>query len=100
MGPELLPGERRVRLRRVADKAAGGVGVEGQQEGHEQVVGVPEGLEGLLADAMVRGGVDQHHAEQHDMAGDAAGLGEVYLDGRVTAKAPFLDVVEAAWLET
>lgn len=41
------------------------------------------------------GGVHQKHAEEHDVAGDATGLGVVDLDGRLGTKLEALDVVEA-----
>lgn len=72
------------------------MGVESQHKGNEQVVGIPKGLEGLLADATVRGGIHEHHAQEHDMACDPARFGEVYLDGLLTAQTVCLDVVEAS----
>ena len=45
----------------VTNEASGGVGVETEHERDEEVVSVPEGLEGLLADLVVSGGVHQDH---------------------------------------
>lgn len=92
--PVLLAGEGREAVGGVAHEAADGVGVQGQEEGDEEVVGVPEGFEGLLADAVVGGRVHQEHAEEHHMAGDTAGLGVVNLDCRYGANLGLLDVEE------
>ena len=59
------------------------------------MVSVPEGLERLLADAVVGGGVHQEHAEQHDVAGDTTRLGVVDLDGSDRADLTLLNIVEA-----
>jgi hypothetical protein len=42
---------------------------------------VPEGLVRLPPDLMMSSGVHQKHAEEHDMASDAARLGVVNLNG-------------------
>src|SRR3569833_90987 len=55
--PELLPGEGRYRVAGVAHETADGMSVEGEEEGNEQVVSVPERFEGLLPDLRVGGGV-------------------------------------------
>jgi len=93
--PEVLAGKGRDGGSDVADEAAGCVGVEGEEEGDEEMVCVPEGLERLLADVGVRGGVHEKHAEEHDVAGDAAGLGVVDLDGGFRADLGAFDVEEA-----
>ncbi|KAB8446195.1 hypothetical protein FH972_025177 [Carpinus fangiana] len=92
--PEGAAGKRRVGLEGIADEAAGGVGVHGKQERNEEVMGVPKGLIGLLADLGVGGGEHEEHAEEHDMAGDAAGLGVVDLDCSFAADLVALDVEE------
>ena len=61
--PEVLAGEWGVGVEGVADEAACSVGVHGEKEGDEEVVGVPECLEGLLADLVVCSGVNEEHAE-------------------------------------
>ena len=58
------------------------------------MVGVPEGLEGLLAHAVVGGGEDQEHAEEHYVAGDAARLCIVDLNGSERPDLVALDVKE------
>ena len=93
--PEYSSGKGRVGLDRVAHETADGVGVHGQEEGDEEVMGVPERLERLLADAVVRRRVHEQHAEQHDVAGDAAGLGVVDLDRRDGPQLGLFDVEEA-----
>lgn len=95
MVPKVLPRERRDRIGGVADKAPRGVRVQGEHEWDEQMVRIPEGLERLLSDAPVRGGVHQHHTEKHDMTGDSTRLGEVDLNGRHRAELIFFDVEKA-----
>lgn len=56
---------------------------------------VVERFEGLLPDLGVRGRVHQEHAEKHDVAGDAAGLGVENLYGGFGAEEGALDVEEA-----
>jgi len=97
--PVLVSGEGREALGGVAHKAADRVGIEGQEEGDEEVVGIPKRLEGLLPDAVVRGGVHQEHAQKHDMAGDATGLSVVNLNSGNRANLRLFNVVEAGgWL--
>ena len=43
----------------IANEAAGGVGVEAEEKRDKEVVRIPEGLEGLLSDSGVRGGVHE-----------------------------------------
>ena len=93
--PEVVAGEGGEGEFGVAHEAAGGVGVEGEKEGNEEVVRVPERFEGLLPDLGVRGGVHEEHAEEHDVAGDAAGLGVVDFDGGDGADLGLFDVEEA-----
>lgn len=94
VGPIGVPGEGREGLGRVADEAADGVGVKGQEEGDEEVMGVPESLKRLLADAGVGRRVHEQHAQQHDVAGDAARLGVVNLEGADGANLRPLDIVK------
>lgn len=94
MVPEAVSGERGDGLFCIPHKAPSGVRVESQEERHEQMVGVPEGLEGLLANAMMGGRVHEHHAEEHDMASDSAGLSEVHLHRSVRADLILLDVIK------
>jgi hypothetical protein len=59
------------------------------------MVGVPEGLERLLSDAVVSRGVHKQHAEKHDMAGEAARLSVVDLNRRHRTNLSSLDIEEA-----
>lgn len=84
-----------IRVGRVAHEAAGSVGEKTEHEEERKVVGVPERLEALLANFVMRGAVHQnlrkismcsvdacglaYHDEEHDMAGEASGLGVVDL---------------------
>ena len=92
--PELLSRKRRNWIRGIPHKASSGVGIQREHERDEEVVCVPEGLVGLLADAMMGRGIHHHHAEQHDMAGNATCSGEVVLHGQFRADVILFDVVE------
>lgn len=50
-----------------------------------EVMGVPEGLEALVAYLMVSGGVHQEHDEEHEMTGDPTSLFVVNVQGRFFA---------------
>ena len=60
---------------RVTDEASGGMGVETEHEEERKVVRVPESLEALIANLVVRSGVHEEHDEEHEVAGDASRLG-------------------------
>jgi hypothetical protein len=74
MIPKRLAGEGGEWLDRVAHKAISRVGVQSQQEWNEEVMCVPERFERLLPYPVVCRGVHEKHTQQHNMAGDAAGL--------------------------
>ena len=93
--PEDVPRKGRVVDDAVAHEAVGRVRVHAQQEGDEEVVRVPEGLERLLPDLGVRRCVHQQHAQQHDVARDAAGLRVVDVQRGFRADLSALDVEEA-----
>ena len=57
--PEHLAREGGVGGGRVTHEAAGGVSVHAEEEGDEEVVGVPERLVGLLADLVMGGRVHE-----------------------------------------
>lgn len=78
--PEGFPGKRRIGICRVAHKATDSVRVHAQEEGDKKVVRVPECLKGLLANSVVGGGIHEQHAEEHDVASDAAWLGVMDLN--------------------
>ena len=94
--PEVVARERRERQFGVTDEAANGVRVHGQEEGDEEVVSVPKGLEGLLSDLRVRCCVHEQHAEQHDVTSDATGLRVMDLQGKLRTNLADFDVEEAA----
>ena len=64
-----------VGVSRVTDEASGGMGVETEHEEERKVVRVPESLEALIANLVVRSGVHEEHDEEHEVAGDASRLG-------------------------
>lgn len=67
----------------VTDEASSGVAVEADHEEEGKVVGVPEGLEALVADLVVRRGIHEDHDEKHEVTGDASRLRIVDLQGDV-----------------
>lgn len=69
--------------------------IHSQEEGDEQVVGIPERLERLLANSMMGSGVHQQHAEEHDVAGDTTGLSVVDLYGKDRSNLGSLNIEEA-----
>jgi hypothetical protein len=98
--PKWLASEWRDGIGRVTDKTTDCVGVHAQQERDEQVVGVPESLERLLADSVMSGRIHHKHAEKHDMTGDTTGLSVVDLNGQFGTHLCSLDVEEAAGVST
>ena len=74
MVPECFTGKRRKWLYSISHEAIGGVGVQSEHERDEQVMCIPERLEGLLAYPMMCRGVHKKHTHQHNMAGDASSL--------------------------
>ena len=80
-GPVRVARERRDWERGAAHEASDGVRVQAEEEGDEEVVRVPERLERLLSDAVVRGRVHEHHAQEHHMSRNAAGFRVVDLQG-------------------
>lgn len=95
MVPILFACKRRNGVGGVSDEAADGVGVECEEEWDKEMVQVPKCLEGLLPDTVVCRRVHQKHAEEHHMAGDAAGLYVMDLHRRHWPDLGLLDVVEA-----
>lgn len=94
--PEDVAGKRREAEGRVTDEAANSVGVHAQKERNKQVVRVPERLERLLANSVVRSRVHEKHAKEHDVARNAAGLSIMDLEGEYWSNLGSLDVEEAA----
>ena len=93
--PVFSAGKGRDGVDGVADEAADGVGVKAEQKGNKEVVSVPKGLKRLLADLCVGGRVHEQHAEEHDVAGDAAGLLVVNVYSEAGAQLGSFDVEEA-----
>lgn len=80
--PKRRAGERGEGFLGVAHEAAGCVGVEGEKERDEEVMGVPERFVRLLPDFGMGGGEHQQHTEEHDMSRNATGFRVVYLHRR------------------
>ncbi len=72
------------------------MGVESEQEWNEQMMGVPERLVRLLANLVVRGGVHEKHAKEHDMARDTSSFCVMNLDSGDLSNLRSLNVEEAA----
>jgi len=94
--PEILRVKWRKGLNGVANKASCGMGVESEQEWNEQMMGVPERLERLLANLIVRSGVHEKHAKEHDMACNASSFCVMNLDSGDLSDLRSLNVEEAA----
>ena len=70
------------------------MGVHAQEKRNEEVMRVPERLEGLFSNLRMRSCVHEEHAQQHDVSGDTAGLGVVNLHTRLRSHLRALDVEE------
>jgi hypothetical protein len=95
MVPERLSGEWGEGVRGISHEASSGMGVESQHKRNKQVMRIPKSLVGLLANAMVGGGIHEHHAQKHDMSSDTTCLGKVDLNCSLRADLILFDVVEA-----
>lgn len=93
--PEDLSCEGGERVGGITDEATNGVGVQAEEERDEEMVSVPEGLERLLPNAVVGGGIHEQHAKQHDVTCNTTGLGVVNLDCGYWSDLSLLHVVEA-----
>ena len=67
----------------VANKATSGVGIQADEKEERQVMSVPERLEALVTNLVVRGGVHEEHDEKHEVASDTTSLGVVDVKGRL-----------------
>jgi hypothetical protein len=63
-----------IRVDCVAHKTTSGMGIKSNHEEEGKVVSVPERLEALVADLVVRRGVHYEHDKKHEMTSDATGL--------------------------
>lgn len=79
--PVRRSGKRRDGLDGVADKTAGCVRVETEEEGDKEVVGVPKRFKRLLTNLVVSGGVNHEHAKQHYVTSDTTSLLVMDVDG-------------------
>jgi hypothetical protein len=96
MTPEIFAGERGERFRSVSDEAAGGMGIEPEEERDKQVMRVPKRLERLLPDFMMCCCVHQQHAKQHNVTRDRAGLCVMDLGNDLGSYLGPLDVIKTA----
>jgi hypothetical protein len=97
MFPVLVAGEWRDGVGCVTNETANRVGVEGEEERDEQMVRVPERLERLLPDTVMRRCVHQEHAQEHHVAGNTTRLNVVDLHRRDWPNLSLFDIVEAAY---
>lgn len=67
--------------RSVANETSSGMAIETEHEEEREVVRIPEGLEALVADLVVRRGIHEEHNQEHKMAGDASCLLVVNVQG-------------------
>lgn len=92
--PVLLTVKWRKSISGITNEAADSVGVESQEEGDEQVVGVPESLERLLTDTSMSGSIHEQHAKEHDVTGNTTRLSVVNLQSGNGTNLPLLDIVK------
>ena len=95
VSPEVVVVEWRKGSGRVSDETARGVRVHANEERNKEVVRVPERLEGLLANAVVGGGVHQQHDEQHGVSSDTTSFSVVDLESNLGSNLGALNVEEA-----
>ena len=55
---------------------------------------IPKGFICLLANTVVGGGIDEHHAQEHDMASDTTCASKMDLNCKLWADMILFDVVE------
>ena len=94
--PKVCVVEWRKWLRRVTNETAGSVRVHTKQEWDEKMVGVPKGFERLLSNPVVSSGIDEKHAQQHDMSGNTTSFGIVDLQRNLRTHLGPLHVEKAA----
>lgn len=95
MIPERGSGEGREGLDGVTNETSCGMGVHSEEERDEEVMSVPESLEGLLTNLGVCSRVHQKHAKKHDMSRDTTNFGIVDLKGCNLSDLSLLNVKEA-----
>jgi hypothetical protein len=98
--PEDFAGKGRKRLDGVTNEASCGMGVKAEQEWNEEMMGIPEGLKGLLTDLVVSGRVHEEHAKEHDVACDASNFCIMNLKSGHLSNLCSLNIEEAALVST
>jgi hypothetical protein len=94
VGPETFLVKRRERSRSISDEAVGGVCVHSEEKWDKQMMCVPKRLKRLLADLVMGSGVDEQHAQQHNVSGYSTRLGVVNLERDLGSDLGLLDIVE------
>jgi hypothetical protein len=69
-----------VRVDGISDKTTSCVGIESKHEEECEMVSVPKGLEALVPDLPLGGGVHQKHDEEHKVTSDTTRLRVVDLE--------------------
>jgi hypothetical protein len=73
--------------------------VHAEQERNEEMVGVPEGFEGLLSDPVVSGRIHQKHEQKHHVSSNSTCFGVVDLECYLGSHLRSFNVEEAViWL--
>jgi len=75
-----------IRIRTVTHKASGGIRIKGNHEKESQVMCVPEGLETLITNLLVRSRVHNGHHKKHEMIGNSTSLRIVNLNRELRAE--------------
>ena len=78
----------------VANKATSGVGIQADEKEERQVMSVPERLEALVADFVMRSRIHEQHDEKHEVPGDTARLGVVNIESRLRTSLCFQRQIE------
>jgi hypothetical protein len=99
MCPEVVVVKRRESWCCISYEAASRVCVHAEEKRNEEMVGVPEGFEGLLSDPVVSGRVHQKHEQKHHMSSNSTCLGVVDLECNLWSHLRSFNVEKAAtWL--
>lgn len=94
MVPEVFASKWRDRLNSIPNEASGSMCIHGQEKRYKQVMRVPECLERLLPDLLMRCRVDEKHAEEHNMSCYTTSLSVVDFNSCLFANLRSLDVEE------
>jgi hypothetical protein len=96
MIPKKRPGKRAIGLGCISDKTSRSMRIKGEEEHKCEMMCIPEGFEGLLADWCMSSRVHEQHAQQHDVSSDPTGFRIMNLYGRNRSRTHSFDVLRLA----